>query len=649
MKRLKALSALMFACVAFIVPATAMAADSYSIQDYPKDAYLTKSDMSSAADFVYDGSVEATDSSGELTSSSRQVPERLQQLQNLYKITFRGGYLYTLRYVGSKPATSTEQTVYNNEVLYVYDKDGKIISPTELTGTVSDDGIDLWLPMEEATSTTYYFGCSSKATVDATTKESHNVGPYTFMTREQSGGFVYFDTQKEGMKIAPQLLTTGPSYATAPETPTAADATFAGWYKEPECINEWKFNEDEVTGPTTLYAKWSSNPVYNITFNTQLAGVSVEATSVNTIPAYIPKPADPVASKEQGVGFGGWFKEPTCMTAWKFESDVATSDVTLYAKWIPKTYTISYELNGGVAAKNAPTTYVFDTETNLPEPTREGYTFTGWYDNKDFNGTPVETLAKGTEGNQTFYAQWRVNKYPVLFASNGGSVVSSQTVEYQGLATAPAVPTRSGYIFAGWYKDSGLTTPWDFTKERITGDTTLYAKWGSLYKVTFDSRGGSSRAAQSIVAGGYVKTVSSPTRSGYKFGGWYTSTSYTTKWDFSKNIITKNTVLYAKWISTNSYLSKISKNHGSWDKYLHFKKSGGIMRINVSRSTSSLTLTPVRASSKAKVYTKVSNGKYHKLSKVTIRIKRGSLRTIKYKVVAESGATRYYTVYITRK
>ena len=67
--------------------------------------------------------------------------------------------------------------------------------------------------------------------------------------------------------------------------------------------------------------------------------------------------------------------------------------------------------------------------------------------------------------------------YKVSFRSNGGSSVAAQTVEAGALVTKPNDPIRNGYTFMGWYKNSGLTLEWDFEKDTVSADTTLYAKW----------------------------------------------------------------------------------------------------------------------------------------------------------------------------
>ncbi|MEF2248367.1 DUF4838 domain-containing protein [Paenibacillus sp. IITD108] len=68
--------------------------------------------------------------------------------------------------------------------------------------------------------------------------------------------------------------------------------------------------------------------------------------------------------------------------------------------------------------------------------------------------------------------------YTVSFNSNGGSGVSVIADVSSGSAiTAPTPPTRTGYTFAGWYKDEGLKTAWNFTTDKVTGNITLYARW----------------------------------------------------------------------------------------------------------------------------------------------------------------------------
>ena len=125
------------------------------------------------------------------------------------------------------------------------------------------------------------------------------------------------------------------------------------------------------------------------------------------------------------------------------------------------------------------TTAIIDNDTKLTAPaapTKEGYRFGGWY--YDNNGGKAkwnfdtDTVTRA----MTLTANW-VQTYTVTFETSGGSAVAPVTVDAGSTVTKPADPTKSGYTFGGWYKDSTLQTPWDFANGTVTADTTLYAKW----------------------------------------------------------------------------------------------------------------------------------------------------------------------------
>ena len=125
------------------------------------------------------------------------------------------------------------------------------------------------------------------------------------------------------------------------------------------------------------------------------------------------------------------------------------------------------------------TTAIIDNGAKLTAPaapTKEGYRFGGWY--YDNNGGKAKwDFDKDTVTRaMTLTAKW-VQTYTVAFDTNGGSAVAPVTVDAGSTVTKPADPTKSGYTFGGWYKDSTLQTPWDFANGTVTADTTLYAKW----------------------------------------------------------------------------------------------------------------------------------------------------------------------------
>ena len=107
----------------------------------------------------------------------------------------------------------------------------------------------------------------------------------------------------------------------------------------------------------------------------------------------------------------------------------------------------------------------------VPEPTKENYTFAGWYkgDEKyDFSAVPTDDV--------TLTAKWTAKNYEVSFITEHGKTPTSQNVPYNGTAADPGKLSAEGYTFIGWYTDHTCTTEFDFSTP-ITGDTKVYAKW----------------------------------------------------------------------------------------------------------------------------------------------------------------------------
>uniref|UniRef100_UPI0025558769 InlB B-repeat-containing protein n=1 Tax=Lysinibacillus sp. fls2-241-R2A-57 TaxID=3040292 RepID=UPI0025558769 len=141
----------------------------------------------------------------------------------------------------------------------------------------------------------------------------------------------------------------------------------------------------------------------------------------------------------------------------------------------------------------------------------------------------------------------------VTFDSNGGSKVPSQTVGFNDLVKAPTTPVKEGYQFVGWYKDAALNNAWDFAKDKVTADITLYAKWTKdNYIVTFDSNGGSKIPSQTVAYKALVKAPANPKKEGYLFIGWYKNKEFTKAWDFAKDVVAEDLTLYARWMKESN-------------------------------------------------------------------------------------------------
>ncbi|MDR0541722.1 MAG: InlB B-repeat-containing protein, partial [Dysgonamonadaceae bacterium] len=133
----------------------------------------------------------------------------------------------------------------------------------------------------------------------------------------------------------------------------------------------------------------------------------------------------------------------------------------------------------------------------------------------------------------------------VEFNSNGGSTVDTQIVS--GAATEPAVPTKTGYTFGGWYSDMAFTTPYDFATI-VSSNIILYAKWTiNSYTLTFESNGGSSVAPQTLEYNLKFTTPATPVKASHDFKGWYIDNeTFATPYNFN-TLATTNLTVYSKW------------------------------------------------------------------------------------------------------
>ena len=341
---------------------------------------------------------------------------------------------------------------------------------------------------------------------------------------------------------------------TSPSDPTQVGYTFEGWYKDSNLTTPWSFDNDSVTEDTTLYAKWKVNS-YNVTFDTN-GGDSIgsKSTEYNTT---ITSPTEPTKT---GYTFEGWYKDKNLTIPWSFDNDSVTEDTTLYAKWKVSNYDVSFNTDGGSSVLSIKTNY--NTTISTPEePTKTGYTFVGWYKDSELTEAWNFTTDKVTQ-NTTLYGKWTIKNFTIMFDTNGGSTVEGTNANYNTKITSPNNPTKDGYTFEGWYKDSNLSTPWSFENDPIKEDTTLYAKWSKQnYTVQFNTYGGSSIQAGHVEYGEKVTKPSDPTKEGYNFLGWYTEPNLLTLFDFEQ-AIKNDTTLNAKW-GVNLYVVDFNTNEGS--------------------------------------------------------------------------------------
>ncbi|MFR9582593.1 MAG: InlB B-repeat-containing protein [Rikenellaceae bacterium] len=353
----------------------------------------------------------------------------------------------------------------------------------------------------------------------------------------------------EGTSVDPISVVSGSLLELDCET-TREGYTFGGWYSCDSLEFEWDFSTP-ITENITLYAKWYEN--LTIIYET---GEGSPITS-NTISynAVIPEPDAPTRT---GYDFDGWYTSDSYSTAWDFDN-LVTTPTTLYAKWTIATYVVTFNSNGGSEVSSQ--SIVYNTYLDEPEsPSRNGYTFDGWYSNSSL--TTVWIFSTAITSNTTLYAKWIADKCTITFDCNGGLEMESQEWDYDSNITEPSKPTKTGYTFVGWYSNQSLTTSWDFSVDVVKGDMTLYAKWDiNSYTVTFNSNGGSDVSSQSIVYNTSAEEPASPTKVNYSFDGWYSDSSLTILYDFDDKVV-DNITLYALWLEITESIPDMNVEEG---------------------------------------------------------------------------------------
>ena len=242
-------------------------------------------------------------------------------------------------------------------------------------------------------------------------------------------------------------------------------------------------------------------------------------------------------------------REGYTFTGWDKEvpSTIPAADMTFTAQWQVNQYTLTFDSNDGSTVVVA-LTQDYGSAVTAPDAfVREGYTFLGW--DKDIPSTmPAE--------NQSFKAQWQINQYKVVFVSEN-DVLSEATLDYGSAITVPEVPAREGYTFLGWEPKVDETVP--------AHDVTYRAQWQvNKYTLSFDSNGGTDVAAITQDYGTEVTAPAAPTREGYTFLSWdkdipstmpAENQSFTAQWQINQYQVV--------FVSENDVLSEATLDYGS--------------------------------------------------------------------------------------
>ena len=339
-------------------------------------------------------------------------------------------------------------------------------------------------------------------------------------------------------------------YVTEPTEALTKDGyLFDGWYTDEACeTNKFEFDENgksktAVSGNLNLYAKWISNKC-TVVFNTNGHGGAISPASVE----HGTKVSAPASPSEYGYNFEGWYTDANGNNPFDFDT-LITTDITLFAKWTPKSYKVTFKTDKDTPYHEQSVTYK-NFATKPSAPGKPGYIFDGWYEDEDCHD--AFNFGTAITGDITLYAKWTVNTYTVTVNNDNGTPPTKTSPAYNTKVEVD-VPEKAGYAFIGWIADPSSVIPvlntdgkYEFTMP--AHDVTLTANWSTnAYTVTFDGNGHDLDVVKvSVAYNTPVEKPATPTTLGYTFGGWYTDKDCTTAFDFDTPI-TADTTLYAKW------------------------------------------------------------------------------------------------------
>ena len=231
-------------------------------------------------------------------------------------------------------------------------------------------------------------------------------------------------------------------------------------------------------------------------------------------------------------------------------------DKSYTANWTPKSYSITYNLNGGAVASANPATYTIETATfTLNNPTRTGYTFAGWTGSNGDTASLTVSVNLGTTGNLTFNANWTTITYNISYDYNGGAVATANPATYNIETNTFTLiePELLGYTFIGWTGSNGDTPQKNLSVTKGSyGHKSFTANWElTNYHIYYWLVGGTNNPnnpeTYTMLTNDFQ--LLAPTKDGWEFNGWSTTDNASTG---EMNVtITKGTTgdltYYAVW------------------------------------------------------------------------------------------------------
>ena len=355
-------------------------------------------------------------------------------------------------------------------------------------------------------------------------------------------------------------------------TPTRAGYTFKGWYSLtsmdgiPEDYQQYYKLDPSSAKAGSWFAAWEKNAEAqaqsvevvsffqggerdgsSVTTTIDVTADSSVADCVKSFEGYTPtKVVSGAATSEEEVNMTSSLEGITALYVYYKADEQKTEQSQI---------NVLYAANGGQFADGNETMQgVADSDGVMrqpAEPTREGYTFDGWYWHADYSGYTDEQKAadkvdfsQPVQSDVNIYAQWTKNadqnEINVLYAANGGQFADGNetmqgVADSDGVMRQPAEPTREGYTFDGWYWHADYSGYTDEQKaadkvdfsQPVQSDVNIYAQWtknadvqAEQVTVKFVDNFNETESSVEVKKGEAVAKPADPTYDGWTFEGW---------------------------------------------------------------------------------------------------------------------------------
>lgn len=364
------------------------------------------------------------------------------------------------------------------------------------------------------------------------------------------------------------------------KNPTKTGYYFNGWYSDRDLTKSITKIAAGSSGDITIYAKWTAVKYTVRFFANGGTGTLDNVELIGDEEMILPR--DGVS--KVGYTLTGWNTQYNG-TGTSYELGAVVKElaaptsiaitVNIYAQWEANKYMVYFDANGGTTDEASRILTYDNSYETLPQATRLGYTFGGWYTALE-GGNRVTTSTKfQTAEDVILYARWNPITYSISINPGGGTLNNMSTsVKVVGdeIFTFPTAEecSKAGYTLLGWTVSNGTGEVYECGQVIIPAETftttnsSIVAQWeANTYTVTFDANGGTvDEESREIVYYTQYGTLPQPVRMGYSFAGWYTaqeggtSVSASTRFQTAENI-----TLYARW-TVNNYKINLNANSG---------------------------------------------------------------------------------------